>query len=354
MSAVVIGLGANQRVVRLARLLPCPGEVLVSRGRVIRQEEIVARAEPSRWPFTLPVAALLGEEGKDVSSFLLKRPGEEVAEGEVVAAKRGLFGRTTATCRCPVAGMVLDFRAEEGLLVVRPIAEVIAVAAALAGRVSAIVPERGVTIETPALLLQALAMSGGESYGPLQRGSDEPGGRVGVDARAGGSVLFGGWANLETLQRAQAAGVKAVVAGSVTLEGWQAAVEGAFPGLAVLPVESLGEGPMAGQTFAALCQALGRPALVLLPADQGQCPLRPQVIVCLQAPAPVEPPPPRLEVGAQVRIAAGGRCGLWGRVASLSLSPRQIAGTIASATADVTLEDGSTHTFPLANLELAG
>jgi len=67
-----------------------------------------------------------------------------------------------------------------------------------------------------------------------------------------------------------------------------------------------------------------------------------------------KPALPRLEVGAEVRLCAGPRCGRWGRVAALRLSPTRVAGNITCPTAEVVLDDGVTETVSLANLEMVG
>lgn len=352
---VPVALGARQTLVRRERLLPTQGEVLVAKGRTVRPDDVVAKGERLRLPFALPVALLLGEEGRDVSAHLLKRPGEEVGEGEIVAAKKGLFGRTAASCRSPEAGVVLDFRPQDGLLIVRPKGDDVEVCAGLAGKIAGIVPERGVVVETAAIQAHGLALVGGEVWGPLRVGSDRRDGLVVVGQEAAGCVVFGGRADADALKRARSAGAKAVVVGGVDADAWHSLRAGGFAGLAVMVMEGVGSSPLSERTFQLLREAAGRQALLSPAADFGQRPLRPELVISLHGPAQVSSEAvPRLEIGAEVRICAGPRCGCWGKVASLNLTPIRLVGNIACPAAEVVLDDGATATVALANLELVG
>ena len=351
-----VALGAVQTVVRQQRLLPVPGDVLASKGRVVLPDDVVATGERLRWPFAVPVAVLLGEEGRDASAYLLKRPGDEVDEGEVIAAKKGLFGRITESCRSPGAGIVLDFRPQDGLLTIRPKADIIEVRAGLSGKVAAVVPDRGVVIETQAIQCHGLALFGGEAWGPLRAGTNRREDVVVVGPEAAGCVVFGGRADTEAIKRAQNLGVRALVVGSVDVDTWRVLQGAGLVGLSVMVVEAVGDAPLAGRTYQLLGDAVGGRALVTPAADYGQRPLRPQVVVSLQSPTmeTVEQATPRPVVGARVRICAGARCGHWGRIAALSLNPTRAVGNIICHTADVVLDDGAPVTVSLANLELVG
>ncbi|MHB1131866.1 MAG: hypothetical protein ACYC4L_05695 [Chloroflexota bacterium] len=350
-----VGLGARLLAVRRERVLPFVGEVVATRGRVVRADDIVARGVRPRHPFALPVAAMLGEQERNVAELLLKRPGAEIAAGELVAVKKGLFGRVSAACHCPEAGTVLEFRASDGLLIIRPKGDDVGVAAGITGKVVNVLPERGVVIETPALHCQGLALAGAETWGTLRAGADQPYGKLAPDGDCAGSLLFAGSADLVALEQARKAGAAAVIVGSVNADAWQAAQSDQLLGLSLLVVECFGDAPLAERSFDLLREAVGRPAFIGRGIDLGQAPVRPELIVSLNTWSnQVQPPTPRLEVGAEVRLAVGPRAGHWGRVSALDLRLTEHPCSIGAGAAEVILTDGAVLLVSPANLELVG
>src|SRR4030042_4521771 len=77
------------------RRLPILGEVFPKVGDRVEYNEIIARTEISGDPEILKVAMVLGVEAEDVPRFMLKKLGERVEEGELIAYYSAQIGRAS-------------------------------------------------------------------------------------------------------------------------------------------------------------------------------------------------------------------------------------------------------------------
>jgi len=104
--------------ITLRRELAVPGEVLVDRGSEVRSDTVVARSvREFLRPYFLQAAVALAVDADELTQYLCKGIGEEVARGEMVARRRtGLL--RTIEYRSPVDGTI-EKMLPDGTLVVR-------------------------------------------------------------------------------------------------------------------------------------------------------------------------------------------------------------------------------------------
>ncbi|MBX6351404.1 MAG: KOW motif-containing protein [Clostridia bacterium] len=108
---------------RHARALPAEGEVLVREGDLVAPDDVVAETEflPAS-PYFVDLRSLLRLREWDREAgpgFVLKRPGDRVEKGEVVARRRaGLFGEAVEA-ESPVAGTVEWVSTARGEMMIR-------------------------------------------------------------------------------------------------------------------------------------------------------------------------------------------------------------------------------------------
>jgi hypothetical protein len=239
-------------MVRKARRLPLPGEVLVAKGQVVEPDTPVARiALRPGIPWVLPAARLLGISPDQLSSCMKRKIGDRVKTKEVIArTEQGLYGRKeleaptdgviedfsdrsgrvvlreefgreeppvsfdcafelkckpkdlprhmlrqvgqevkrtqiiakkgegaaffSVTARAPISGVIAEVNTSTGYVTIaRPFKQVV-VNAYLRGRVTEVIPNRGVVVDTPAVKINGVFGVGRETFGRLKLLADGP------------------------------------------------------------------------------------------------------------------------------------------------------------------------------------
>lgn len=90
----------------LSYRLPKDSEVLVSMGSEVNEGDILAKTYVSKDTLSFPLASVLKVKPDNVFRFLLKKVGEEVKNGDLVAQKKGLFGILKKKFYSPVDGKI--------------------------------------------------------------------------------------------------------------------------------------------------------------------------------------------------------------------------------------------------------
>ncbi|MCX7590250.1 MAG: hypothetical protein N2255_01340, partial [Kiritimatiellae bacterium] len=88
------------------RVLPLKGRVLKQVGDVVERDEVVARTELPGDVEILNAVSQLGIEPEDIDSVMLKKPGDPVQKGEVIAETKGLWGLFKSRLPSPITGSV--------------------------------------------------------------------------------------------------------------------------------------------------------------------------------------------------------------------------------------------------------
>jgi hypothetical protein len=292
-AAYVPGLKVADRVqVRKVRRLPIPGEVLVRQGQAVRPDDVVARAKLAGNPQTINVAHLMGVDPGGVPGVMIKKVGDEVAAGDLIAQSRGLFGFGKKELKAPVAGRIELISGVTGQVTLREPPIPIEVSAYLAGRVAEVLPREGAAIETVGALIQGIFGVGGERRGEIAVVASAPDEVLDAPALGGslaGKVLVGGsLVTAAALRRAAEAGAAAIVVGGIVDTDLIAYI-GHDVGVAITGQESvpftliLTEGfgaiPMADRTWNLLRRLQGRMASVNGATQIRAGVMRPEVIV---------------------------------------------------------------------------
>jgi len=366
------GLARRERiVVRRERLLPVPGEVAVSPGQQLASADEVGRAERPGALLPVDVARALDIRPQEVPAAMLKREGEPVRSGEVLARVQRLFGWLTSECRAPVDGTIAGVSRLTGQVLLAGPPARLSLAAWLAGQVVQVVPQRGAVVAAEATWIQGIFGLGGECWGALDVRSGEPGEELTAahltDAQRGRVVVGGGRAVAEALVAADRLGVAAVVAGSVNAADLEAfgslsAPAGSRPGPTLIITEGFGSVPMAAAAFELLRRRNGAPASVTGATRIRAGVQRPEILVPWPAGAWQDGPMPAQEegelmaagalaLGQRVRLVGAEDFGRQGVVRELPSLPRITPAEVWALVAVVELAGGQLCTVPCANLE---
>jgi hypothetical protein len=355
---------------RRERRLPLKGSVLVGVGQEVSAATPVARVEVAGSIHAVNLAAQLSVDPDATPGTLIKWLGARVEQGEVVARSLSLFGLLRHEVRSPASGRLESLSRQTGQLVIREPSAPVVVKAYVRGRVAAVLPEEGVTVETVAALAQGIFGVGGEATGRLHVAVAGPDDELRPEVLASdlrGHVVVGGaYASLAALQEARQLGVAAVVVGGVDDRDLAAlvgrdlgvAVTGAEQiGLTVILTEGFGRLRMAERAWRLLAGHHGREASVSGATQIRAGVQRPEVLVPLDGAPPStameEGPREGLALGSLLRVIRSPYFGRLGRAVALPVELRPLETQALARVVQVEFaDDGSRAWVARANVEL--
>lgn len=237
---------------------------------VLGQVKLRETREQAALRVRVSAAETLGCSRRDLSTLVHRRAGENVCRGELLA---GSFPGPLLFA--PVTGTVQSVDCRTGEIAIAPARELRQLLAAVPGVVDCVVPDQGCILRCQADPFRGQFRLGGEAHGRLQAVSAARGRPVLPEqisgAMAGQVVVINSWLTGETLHRAQAQGVAAIVAGEAHLPQLLQAVGLGRPtsamhtesfGISVLLLARFGESPLAEDLFSRLESLAGRHAFI--------------------------------------------------------------------------------------------
>lgn len=344
----------SQRRLRRARLLPYPGDVVVSQGQMVEAVQVVARARKPGGIHIVPAGELLGAPAEKIRSYLAVEPGAEVQQGDLLLEKKRRLGRRRV--EAPVDGIVLGVH--NGRVILQQ-AEWIEMRAALPGRVANSVGNRGVVIETSGALVQGIWAAGPTGYGALKLLCDTP--SLPLDAKLVEAdvkeqiVVAGQVRETAVLEKLAIEGAFGLIVGSIPATLYPEARRAAIP---VIVTDGLGEQGLAKPIFHLLRRHEGEQATLFTyaegqDAEQGE--RRPEIIIAGDgATGPLEETRPELapvSTGQTVRILRPPYWGRTGTVRQLYKRARPTDIGLRAHGALVEMDNAETVFVPFANLD---
>ncbi|MFQ5732818.1 MAG: hypothetical protein ACE5KM_12800 [Planctomycetaceae bacterium] len=365
------GLKVSRRMRhRARRILPVPGDVLVTAGDTVAAQDVVAETFMPGDVTPINVASILSLPPPDVADCMLKSEGERIEVGESIARTKGIFGLFKSEYKARVAGTLESISKTTGQLIVRGEPLPVQVRAYLAGEVVEVVPEQGVVIEADVTYIQGIFGIGGETYGPIVLACANHIEELDADlinSEMKGAVVVGG-ARMTgaAVRKAIEVGAAAVVSGGMDdqdlreILGYDlgVAITGSEEiGVTLIITEGFGEIAMAERTFRLLQARQGGNAAVNGATQIRAGVMRPEIVIPLSEKAMQEEAEPEhssgvLDVGTPVRIIRDPHFGLIGTVAGLPAELTALGSESKARVLDVEFRSGETVTVPRANVEL--
>jgi hypothetical protein len=359
-----------QGTYRTRRALPTQGEVRVAVGDRVQGGTVVAQTFLEGDVTPMKVANLLACQPRDLPGLMLKKPGETVAAGEVIARSKGVFGLMKTEVKAAAAGTIESVSDSSGLVLLRGPQQPVEVLAHVPGRVVEVLPAEGAVIEAEAAVVQGIFGVGGETRGPIALACRAPEEELHEDLikpEMKGCVIVGGARMTATaIARAKAVGAAAVVSGGIDDADLRdflghdlgVAITGSEKcGLTLIITEGFGEIAMARRTFELLAGHQGREASVNGATQIRAGVMRPEIVVTLEGGAGSRASEAASEadgelcIGAPVRIIRDPHFGVIGKVAALPEKPALLDSGSRARVLEVSLESGGTVTVPRANVE---
>jgi hypothetical protein len=368
------GLTVTPRtVVSKKRILPLPGTVLVRVGETVTSAKVVARAELPGKVHVMNLVNQLSILPEDLPEYMVKRQGDAIAQGEVLAENKPFIKWFKTEVRAPVAGTVETVSTATGQVILREAPRPVELFAYLDGTVVEVFPGQGVRVETTCAFIQGIFGVGGETWGDLAMAAEAPEEELAASRltsdHAGRIVVGGAFVGAEALARAKAVGVKGIVVGGMHDKDLRA-ILGYDLGVAITGTENVGftliltEGfghiPMACKTFDLLRKLNGRKACVSGATQIRAGVIRPEIIVPLEAgermdgveAGQVGEARGGVKVGDPVRVIREPFFGRIGQVAGLPPDLTVIPTESHVRVMEVMFSDGSRAVVPRANIEV--
>ena len=356
-------------VFRKKRLLPIPGKVLAKADQQVEALDIVAQTELPGKVFSVNVANRLAVSPEEITEFMIKREGEAVKKGEVIAENKPFIKWFKTTVEAPVDGTVESVSALTGQVLLREPPRLLPIKAYIKGKVTEVTPDFGVTIESEGTFIQGIFGIGGETNGEIVMGVASPDEDLNAedikDTHKGKIVIGGKHAGLAAIKRAIELGVNAIVVGGIhdrdlrQLLGYDigVAVTGTEQlGVTLIVTEGFGAIPMADYTFKLLASRNGEKASVSGATQIRAGVMRPEIIVPGFPKNVTECKKDQgrgwIEPGDPIRIIREPHFGVIGTVKSLPPELTVIGSESHARVLEVELSGGEVIVVPRANIEV--
>ncbi len=353
------------------RRLPLAGEVVVKKGDRVKAEQVVARTELPGNVQPVKAASILGQHQQDLLEYMLKKEGDPVKKGEIIATAKSFFGLFKSHCYSPCDGTIESISTVTGQVIIREPPIPVEVDAYIDGVVTEVLPEQGVVVETEGAFIQGIFGIGGETFGELKMvcsSPEEPLEMKHLEGDVAGKVLVGGSLVTEpVLRKAVDLGVKAIVVGGLDAVDLQkflgydlgVAITGSEQlGITLVVTEGFGRMNMAERTFALLQRFEGRKCSVNGATQIRAGVMRPEIVV------PMDEKPEGvstetafdmsqgLKVGSPVRVIRAPYFGCLGVVTELPPELQQVESEAKVRVLKVKFRDGREAVVPRANVEM--
>ena len=344
-------------VMRRERMLPFRGEVLVGTGSRVHSTDVIARTTIPGEIRLLNVARTLGLDSTELSPYMRVAIGDDVQEGDVLAAGSGASRLLGRSYRSPMAGTVANI--SHGRVLIQSARSTLELTAHYRGTVINLMSGLGCIIEVKGALIQGIWGSDKTGFGVL---------RVMVDDRAGlfdledldmscrGTVLVGAsCVSEDILHRAQEVEVQGMVVGG--LDSGLVGLVRSLP-FPVIVTEGMGKLPISEPVFDLLKAYDGQEASIRGATEARGGSVRPEVVVYASyagGDAEQEARPEfLLELGAQVRVVRGPYMGEAGKVTGFPSSARTLPTGTKAMGVEVLLGSGDEVFVAQSNVELLG
>jgi hypothetical protein len=358
-------------LVRKSRILPVSGDVLIKEGSHVSYDTVVAQTFVPGDVTMVPLFYNVGVEPYELPKVMLKKEGDTVKEGELLAVSKAFFGLFKSEYRSEVSGTIELISTTTGMVGVQGLPRPVNLTAYISGRIVEVIPNLGVVIETPAAFVQGILGIGGERHGELMTiaAPDEVLTPNMIGNNCAGKVLMGGsLVTAEFLRKAEEAGVKGIITGGIDsgeltnyLEYQMGvAITGNEDiGLTCIITEGFGAMAMASRTYNLLKGLEGMLTSINGATQIRAGVIRPEIIVPLKETSDAALKMDEEDVladgmypGTRVRIIRQPYFGAIGTIHSLPVELQQLESESYVRVMVVDLDEGSQVTIPRANTEI--
>jgi hypothetical protein len=336
--------------IRRQRILRGSGRVLVRKGQKVNTVDAIAEANLEPQHLLLDVARALGLPASKVDAQIQRRPGESIAEGDVLA---GPVGWAKRVLRAPRSGRVI--MAGKGKILLEAETQPFQLLAGFPGVVVSLIPERGAVIETNGALVQGVWGNGRIDSGLLRIAIHRPedvltSDRLDISLR--GAVLLAGYCNdASVLRGAGELPLRGLILSSMEAALVPEALSAPFP---IVVLDGFGLLPMNGAAYQLLTTQEGRDTALNAETADPLSAQRPEVVIGLPLGGPLDSPQEVVDFapGQRVHVLRAPYQGQIGTIIAIKPGVETFASGVKAPAAQVRLENGESASLPLVNLEV--
>lgn len=360
-------------LVRKRRMLPVLGKDLVTEGETVSFDTVVARTTIRGIPHISRTSSVLGVDPDEVEDFIVKKIGENIEKGEILAKYSGFFGLFDRKCYSPATGRIESVSKVTGCVIVREPDILVNLDAYIPGKVIKVFPGEGVEIETNAVFIQGIFGVGGETHGELKLCVETNEDILTADdihEECNGKMLVGGsQISKDALKRAVDAGAAGIIAGGIDDKvlmdflGYEIGV--AITGQEDIPItiiitEGFGKISMSSSSFLLMKDFEGYMVSATGETQIRAGVMRPEIII----PHPPDEKPEGsdedmegilaggMKIGTQVRVIREPYFGAIGKITYLPVQLQKVQTESHVRVMEIELQDGRKVIVPRANVEI--
>jgi len=349
------------------RRLPLAGEVRVNTGDKVSAEQVVMHTHLPGKADIVNIVSMLGCLPNEIEKYMLKKAGDSVEKGELIAESSSFFGLFKTRIHAPITGTIEAVSHVTGQVTMRGAPVPVEVKAYIDGTVSNVEENQSVTIQTTGTFVQGIFGVGGETCGELAIAVSNPEEKLVPDLITEEFkekiVVGGSLVTIDCINKAVKMGVKAIVAGGFNdadlnqLLGYDlgVAITGHEKiGLTLIITEGFDEIPMADKTFEILKKYERKKASVNGATQIRAGVMRPEIIVPHESSKAVDEEEAKLilEIGTQVRVIREPYFGKLGKVTELPAELTELATESKARVLKVKFDEGAEIVVPRANVEV--
>lgn len=358
-------------IIRRERRLPIAGEVMVKIGDAVTYDKVIAKAKLPGEPSIVNVAGVLGCDPKDITYLMIKKAGQRVRKGEIIASTPGLFGLFKTQCASPTDGTIYSVSETTGQVIIISDPIEIQTKAYISGKIVDVLPKYGAIVETRGAIVQGIFGVGGETQGEVMVLSDSPEKvltKNDIRPECRNKILIGGSAaTSDAVKEAIKQGAKGIIVGGIEAGvlddcvGYEIGVGITGHeelGLTLIVTEGFGNMAMSLRTFKLLKSLEGKLASINGATQIRAGVIRPEVIIPRPELTTIPIEAKKIEVtkgmepGMLVRIVRQPYFGHIGQIVDLPVDLQKIQTESLVRVAAVELENKIQVTVPRANLEI--
>lgn len=365
------GLKVTDKVLVIKkRILPLKGDVLAKVGDKVRPDTVVARTLLPGNVEPINVANILGIPPEDIMHHMLRKGGELVKQGEVIAKSKSFFGLFTSECKSKNEGSVESISAITGQVLIRGNPIPVEIRAYLEGDVVEVFEKEGVAVSTWGSFIQGIFGIGGETHGEIKlavKNNTEVLTDKLIDRDCQGKVVVGGsLVTADALKKAISVGAKGIVVGGFDdkdLRGFLGydlgvAITGSEElGITLVVTEGFGQINMAEKTFSLLKSKEGQMACINGATQIRAGVIRPEVVIPFGGDVHAKEKVVAAETiglteGYPVRVIRQPYFGRLGKVSALPPELQKLESESVARVLEVEFGDGTKAIIPRANVEM--
>jgi hypothetical protein len=356
-------------LIKKRRILPLKGDVLVKVGDTMKPDDVVARTMLPGNVVPINVANKLGVPPDDLDGVMLKKVGDPIKEGEMIALSKTLWIFKN-TANATINGTIESISHVTGQVLQRGEPTPVEVKAYISGEVVEVIPTEGCVVATQASFVQGIFGIGGETNGDIKIVTPDPetvlSDELIKDEMAGKVIVGGSLVTAAALKKAIEVGVRGIVVGGFDDKDLRdflgydigVAITGSEDiSVTLVVTEGFGQIAMAHKTFDLLKRHEGQMACINGATQIRAGVIRPEVVIPrtdgekLKA-TDEEVEIPGLSVGSPIRVIRHPHFGRLGTVTELPPQLQVLESESKARVLEVEFDDGSKAVVPRANVEM--